>query len=162
MESIAVQYCMSPCFRIPYSTAPARTKRNLEEPIGSNGETLFGIGRENGETEGLKDKRLRQEEAVSVSKVRSRFHLEEKQRSPRELRVRPRAKISVPLLRTEEQANVARLRPHQEETSWRGGVHLRHEAVKIFEARISFLAHFANDRVHPSLIKSAVVCQCVL
>lgn len=69
---------MSPCFRIPYSTAPARTKPNLQEPIGSNGETLFGIGWENGETEGLKDKRLRQEEAVSVSKVWSWFHLEEK------------------------------------------------------------------------------------
>lgn len=89
---------MSPCFRIPpYSTACARTKPRLEEPIGNYRETLFGIG-QNRETEERKDKRFRQDEAVSVSKVRSRFHLEEKQRSTRELRVRPRTKISVSVL----------------------------------------------------------------
>lgn len=74
---------------------------------------------------------MRQEETVSVSKVRSRFHLEEKQRSSRELRVRSRAKISVPVLRSPQQADVTGLRPHQEETSGRGSVYLRHEALNL-------------------------------
>lgn len=119
---------MSPCFRIPYSTACARTEPNLQEPFRIDRETLFGIG-QNCETEGLKDKRFRQEEAVSVSKVRSRFHPEEKQRSACELRMWPRTKISVSLLRSSQQANVTGLRSHQEKTPGRGSVYLRHEAL---------------------------------
>lgn len=60
-------------------------------------EAQFGVGekREAAELE----ERLREEEAVPVSEMRPRVHLEEEQGPPRELRVRTRAEVSVSLLR---------------------------------------------------------------
>lgn len=77
-----------------------------------------------------------------MPKMRAWLHPEEEQRSPCELRVWTRAEVSVPLLRTTKQANLAGLRSHQEETSGRGGVYLRHEALSTKIARVS---HFMPD-----------------